>query len=75
MKWKSGSTRNRQYGCCKLVPRLLDRRESRVFIILLLSVRKAVDMDPELVKFASVGSRYIAGPTIGDDQIPTDFFL
>ena len=32
-------------------------------------------MDPERVKFASVGSSYIAGPTIGDDQIPTDFFL
>jgi hypothetical protein len=29
-------------------------------------------MDPERVKFASVGSRYIAGPTIGDDP---DFFL
>ncbi len=26
MKWKYGSTRNRQYGCCKLVPRLLDRQ-------------------------------------------------
>ena len=32
-------------------------------------------MDPERVKFASVGSRYVAGPTICDDQIPTDFFL
>ena len=32
-------------------------------------------MDPELVKFASVGSRYIADPTIGDDQTSMDIFL